>query len=211
MLSLTVEEQPFPAALLTRESAETRFNRLLDLLRVHTDFYRAGVQGHLDADPHEIPQMVIPGAFEGTSYFNGHFRCEPDQAVILEIDRPTAAYWNMALFQMQYEPGEFWARLSSYNLTQVTPEADGSVRFVASWEDPGVPNWLDCSGRIWHLVAFRFFRASAEPASPRLKTVPLSQLREHLAADAPVVSPAERRGLMQRRLESFIRRRFPDF
>lgn len=210
-LALTVEEQSFPAALLTRETSELRFHRLVDLLRVHTDFYREGVQGHLDADPHVIPEMIIPGAFEGTSYFNGHFRCRPDEAVILEIDRPTATYWNMALFQMQYEPGDWWARLSSYNLTQVCPEHDGRVRFIASWADPGVSNWLDCSGRIWHLVCFRFFMSGEKPGSPQLRTVPLADLEKYLERSTPRVSMEQRQAQLRTRLESVIRRRFTDF
>jgi hypothetical protein len=210
-LALTREGQSFPAALLSRETAEVRFNRLVDLLRVHTDYYRAGVQAHLDADPHLIPELVIPGAFEGTRYFNGHFRCRPDQAVILEIEEPDAPYWNMALYQLQWEPGDWWARLSSYNCTQVRAEPDGGIRFVASWTDPGVPNWLDCSGRMLHLVSFRFFRARRPPASPRLSTVPLAQLREHLRPDVPEISAAERQALLERRLRSAIRRRCTDF
>jgi hypothetical protein len=63
-LLLRLEGQRFPARLLDRASSETRFNRLLDLLRVHTDFYRAGVQAHLNADPHEIGELVIPTVSE---------------------------------------------------------------------------------------------------------------------------------------------------
>jgi len=210
-LILTHEGQVFPAALLTQETSETRFKRLVDFLRVHTDFYRAGVQLHLDADPHEFDEVKMPGAFEGTRYFYGHFRCHRDQAVIVEIDKPHCPYWNVALFQLQWEPEDFWARLSSYNLTQVRAEPDGRVRWVASWTDPGVPNWLDCSGRILHLIAFRFFRAEQTPAKPRLKTVPLASLHEHVPADTPKVTAGARYDLLTRRLVSVYRRRCGDF
>lgn len=210
-LVLTVEEQPFPARLLDRETAETRFNRLVDLLRVHTDFYRAGVQAHLDAGPTEVEELVIPGAFEGTNYFPGHFRCREDQAVIIETEDPGSLYWNTALFQLQYEPGDWWARLSSLNSQQVHTDGDGRVRIVCSWLDPGVANWLDASGRTLHLFAYRFFRASRTPARPKLKTVPLAELREHLPADTPQVTPVERRALLERRLLSVYRRHCGDF
>ncbi|TAL03402.1 MAG: DUF1214 domain-containing protein [Rhodospirillaceae bacterium] len=210
-LILTHEGQTFPSALLTKEIAEVRFKRLVDLLRVHTDFYRAGVKGHLDADPHDIDEMKVPGAFEGTSYFNGHFRCRPDQAVIIEIDKPYCQYWNVAINQLQWEPGDYWARLVSYNMAQVHPEPDGRVRWVASWTDPGVPNWFDCSGRLLHLIAFRFFKSSQSPSKPRLETVPFAQLSEHVPADTPRVTPQARQDLMTRRLVSVYRRRFNDF
>jgi hypothetical protein len=210
-LLLAMDGQRFPAELLERTTSETRFNRLIDLLRVHSEFYRAGVQAHLDADPHEIAELVIPGAFEGTNYFPGHFRCDPQQAVIIEIEDPGCLYWNTALFQMQYEPGDWWARAGSYNSTQVHTDADGKVRLIASWQDPGVPNWLDASGRKLHLIAFRFFRAPRVPPKPRLRLVPFDQLHGHLPADTPRVTPAARHELLRRRLISVYERRCGDF
>ncbi len=204
-------DQPFPPKLLDRETAETRFARLVDLLRVHTDFCRAGVQAHLDADPHEIPELVVPGAFEGTNYYPGHFRCGPDEAVIVEIEDPASLYWNTALFNMNYENIDWWARRSSLNSQQAVSDGDGRIRIVASWSDPGVPNWLDASGRNLQLIAFRFFRAARTPARPKLKTVPLADLPAHLPADTPHVTPAERRAEMERRLVSVYRRRMADF
>ncbi len=210
-LILSVDEQPFPARLLDRDSAETRLDRLVNLLRVHTDFYRVGVQAHLDADPGEIDELVIPGAFEGTRYFPGHFRCREDEAVIIETDDPGAYYWNTALFQMQYEPGDWWARLSSLNNGQVQVDEDGKVRIVCSWRDPGVPNWLDASGRVLHLVAYRFFRPQRVPAKPKITTVPLAEVRRHLPPATASVTPEQRQRQLEQRLLSVYRRRCGDF
>src|SRR6185437_14962648 len=134
-----------------------------------------------------------------------------DEAVILEAEDPDARYWNAALFQMQFENLDWWSRASSYNDAQAHADADGKVRFVASWQDPGVPNWLDVSGRVLSLIAFRFWRPGREPTAPRLKTVPLAQARAHLPADTPSVSPKERHALLERRLVSAYRRRMADF
>ncbi len=210
-LILTHEGQSFPSQLLVRETSEERFERLVELVRVHANFYRAGVQGHLDANPDEIEELVIPGAFAGVNYFFGHFHCRPDQAVIVDLDRPQSLYWNVALNQMQWEPGDYWAKLVSYTMRQVQPEPDGRVRWIASWTDPGVPNWLDCSGRVLHLIAFRFFRSDIKQPNPRLKTVPLSDVANYMTAGAPSVTPSERQALMTRRLVSVHRRRFNDF
>ena len=204
------EAQTFPAPVLTQELAETRFHRLVNFLRVHADFARAGVQAHLDADPYEVPELVVPGAFEGVRYFNGHFRCAPDQAVIIEAQDPQSLYWNFELVNLQWEPGDFWTRLSSYNMSQVRTDPDGKVRLVASWKDPGCANWLDCSGRALTLFAFRFFRAQSDPMKPRLRIVPLSELHDHLPA-SPTVTPEERHDLLIRRNRSVYRRRYGDF
>jgi hypothetical protein len=210
-LMLTCENQVFPAPLLDRDSSETRFKRLVDLLRVHADFCEAGVRQHLNSPADRIGRMVVPGAFAGTDYFSGWFRCRPDEAVIIEIDRPDCEYWNVELAQLQWEPGDWWARLVNYNLTQVHYEADGKVRFVGAWRDPGLPNWFDLSGRVLHLIGFRFFEARAEHAEPRVTTVPLAELDRHIAAGTPRISPAERQAQMERRLVSVYRRRFHDF
>lgn len=210
-LMIRVEEQPFPPPLLDRASFETRFDRLVDLLRVHTDFARAGAQAHLAADPQEPAELVFPGAFEGTNYYPGHLRCTPDHAVIMEIEDPGSLYWNNALFNMQYENIDWWARRSSINSHQAVTDSDGKVRIVVSWQDPGVANWLDASGRHLQLFAFRFFRAARTPASPRLKTVPLAELWDHLPGDTARVTADERRAEMERRLVSVYRRRMADF
>ncbi|MEZ5743080.1 MAG: DUF1214 domain-containing protein [Sphingomonadaceae bacterium] len=210
-LMIRVEDQPFPPRLLDRELAETRFDRLADLLRVHTDFYRAGVEAHLRADPHHPEELVIPGAFEGTNYFPGHLRCGPDEAVILEFNDPASLYWNVALFNLNYENIDWWARHSSLNSHQAKPDADGRTRIVVSWQDPGVPNWLDASGRTLNLFAIRFFRSGHTPGSPSLRTVPLADLLSELPADTPRVTSAERRAEMEARLVSVYRRRMADF
>jgi len=210
-LLIRMQSQRFPAKVLDRKTAELRFNRLVDLLRVHTNFYRAGVEMHLRHGPDQIDLVSFPGAFVGTSYFPGHFRCRPDQAVIIEVEDPDSRYWNVALYQMQFENLDWWSRASSYNCTQVHTDADGKARFVCSWADPGVPNWLDVSGRVLNLIAFRFWRAGRDPIGPRLRTVPLATVREHLPADTPAITLQERHALLERRLVSVYRRRMADF
>jgi len=210
-LSIRMETQTFPPQLLDQPTAETRFSRLVDLLRVHTDFYRAGVEAHLKADPTAPGELVVPGAFVGTHYYPGHFRCGPEEAVIMEFDDAGSLYWNNALFNMQYENIDWWARRSSINGHQAQVDADGKIRIVASWRDPGVLNWLDASGRNLNLFAFRFFRPKGTPEGPRLKTVPFASLRDSLHPDTPSVSPEQRLTEMQQRLASVYRRRMADF
>lgn len=210
-LILTCENQAFPPPLLTQETSETRFKRLPDLLRVHADFAAAGIKAHLASPPDRIAKFVVPGAFAGTDYFSGHFRCREDEAVLIEIDKPDCEYWNVELAQLQWEPGDYWARLVSYNLSQVHYEADGKVRFVACWRDPGLPNWFDCSGRVLHLIGFRFFETRNEQAEPRVRTVKLADLAQHVSPDMPRISKAERQAQMEARLISVYRRRFNDF
>jgi hypothetical protein len=90
-------------------------------------------------------------------------------------------------------------------------EKDGSVRFVATWRDPGLPNWFDVSGRVLHLVGFRFFETRKPQSEPSVKTVKLADLERHISPDMPRVSREERQAQMEQRLISVYRRRFNDF
>jgi len=210
-LALTCENQVFPPPLLDQSTSEERIKRLVDLLRVHADFCEAGVRAHLASPPDRIARFVVPGAFAGTDYFSGAFRVRPDEAVLIEIDRPDCEYWNVELAQLQWEPGDYWARLVNYNLAQVHYEADGKVRFIASWRDPGLPNWFDCSGRVLHLIGFRFFECRSGQTEPRVRTVPFAELGQHVSPGMPRISRAERQAQMEARLLSVYRRRFNDF
>ena len=72
-------------------------------------------------------------------------------------------------------------------------------------------NWLDSSGRILNLIAFRFFRPSQTPLKPKIKTVPLQDVRKHLPTETPAISAEERHEQLARRLVSVYRRRMADF
>ena len=193
-LMLTCENQKFPPPLLTQQSSEERLKRLADLLRVHADFCEAGVKAHLASPDERIAKFVVPGAFAGTDYFSGQFRCREDDAVIIEIDKPDCEYWNVELAQLQWEPGDYWARLVNYNLAQVHFESNGSVRFIACWNDPGLPNWFDVSGRNLHLIGFRFFETRTAQAEPRVRTVKLADLSKHISPDMPRITPRRAAG-----------------
>jgi hypothetical protein len=91
------------------------------------------------------------------------------------------------------------------------PDADGRVRIVASWSDPGVPNWLDVSGRVLNLISYRFFRPAHTPMSPTIRTVPLAEVRAHLPGGTATVTPTERHETLRQRLLSAYRRRMADF
>jgi len=51
-----------------------------------------------------------------------------------------------------------------------------------------VPNWFDCSGRLLHLIGFRFFRSKAPVTPPRLRTIALSDLKKYIPKGTPKVA-----------------------
>lgn len=142
-------------------------------------------------------------------YWQGMFRLEPGQALILETTLPAhQRYWNVQLNDELWNAIEFVYRQSSLNGHQARLDADGRFRAVISLEDPGVPNWLDPVGTTYGMLIGRWYAADSLPL-PTLTPVPFAELRRHLPADTPVVTPAQRaEQLRARRLGAQLRRRW---
>jgi hypothetical protein len=71
-----------------------------------------------------------------------------------------------------------------------------------------VHNWLDTGGFTEGTIFGRWLQCSSAPV-PALTKVKLAEVREHLPADTPVVSPEERLELLRRRrIGAQLRRRW---
>ena len=79
------------------------------------------------------------------------------------------------------------------------------MRAVVCHQDPGTPNWIDTEGRPVGMCIYRWIGASDAPAAEGA-VVPLAELRGHLPADHPTVTPDERRSVMAARRRGVHRR-----
>ena len=66
---------------------------------------------------------------------------------------------------------------------------------------------MRATSSIWNtgLMLMRWFRADSE-LTVRTKKVPLTELRAHLPADTPVVTPGQRKDELRRRHQGTLRR-----
>lgn len=149
------------------------------------------------------------GGVEGQHYYQGLFKLEPEQVLLLETDLPARVrYWNIQLSDMMWNSVDWMNRQSSLNGGQARIDADGKCRAVIAVDDPGVPNWLDTGGNSEGAIMLRWTEASSGP-TPTLRLVNMADLRSHLPPDTPVVSPEERDGqLRARRRGVQLRRRW---
>lgn len=132
------------------------------------------------------------GGVQGQHYYQGLFRLEPGQVLLLETALPeTVRYWNVQLSDMLWNSVDWMNRQSSLNGGQARIDADGKFRAVIALDDPGVPNWLDTGGNREGAIMLRWTEASSGPA-PTLTVLEASELRSRLPADTPLVTPAER-------------------
>jgi hypothetical protein len=130
----------------------------------------------------------------------------PERAIIIESDIPNVRYWSLQLSDFFYQTTDYRFHQSSINNKQAVIDADGKVRIVLSARDPGVPNWVDTSGSLRGFAQWRWYLSDRFPV-PTTTLTSVVEVREHLPAETPVISPEKRNEqLTQRRRQ--IGRRF---
>jgi hypothetical protein len=132
------------------------------------------------------------GGLPRQAYYDGIHQIDDTEALIVEMELPRQCrYWQLLVADDRFATVDWVNRQSSLNDVQARIDTDGKFRAVISRFDPGVPNWLDKADFPWGIVQMRINLASDYP-DPTVKKVPLAEVRRHLPADTPVVSPAER-------------------
>lgn len=138
------------------------------------------------------------GGLRGLAYGLGNFHCRPDEAVILEVTPPVCHYWSFQLASVYWESLDWWRRKTSINGHEAALDPDGVFRAVIAHDDPGVPNWLDAGGHEVGLLNGRYLLSESLP-EPRMRAVPLGEVRRHLPESTPRVTPEERSEALRRR------------
>jgi hypothetical protein len=149
------------------------------------------------------------GGVAGQHYYQGIFRLEPGEAMILDTAVPDPVrYWNVQLNDPLWNTIDWINHQSSLNAHQAVLDGDGRFRAVIALDDPGVPNWLDPAGRREGSLMLRWTGARSGP-EPSLKIVPAVDIRAYLPADTAHVTPQQRdTTIRQRRRGGQWRRRW---
>ena len=132
------------------------------------------------------------GGLAKQAYYDGIHEIDDDEALIVEFPVPSQChYWQILVADDRFSTVDWVNRQSSLNDVQARVDPDGVFRAVISKQDPGVHNWLDKADFPWGIIQARFYRANEYPAATVTK-VPVSAVSEHLPADTPVLTAAER-------------------
>ena len=199
----------YPPPQLTLDDIEQRMTDASRWLDETTTAVYQVIQQYLSGDPEKLEVVAIPFGFAKLEYLRGHYRCQPDEAVILEVKPPEAKYWNFQLGNLQWEALDYHQSCTAVNGHQAVLDEDGILRVVISHRDPGVPNWFDTSGRTLGLISGRYFDSETAP-EPTLTKVPFASLSKHLPANTPTVSVEQRQQQMRARQLSSVRRHCGD-
>jgi hypothetical protein len=191
----------YPAPALTTDRLAARLDELIGWLRTGAPSWANMSRLILAAEPNRVhltPPLQGNAGLRGQAYGLGHFRCAPDEALLVEFAPPRCRMWSVQLSGWYWESFEFAARQTSLNGSQAALDADGVFRGVVAHTDPGVHNWIDTEGHDRGTIGIRFLFPDEVP-QPTLRTVPLASLQRELPAETRRVSPAERRRQIERR------------
>jgi hypothetical protein len=147
------------------------------------------------------------GGLPAQAYYDGIHEIDDHEALIIETAIPEKVrYWQALVADDRFATLDWVNRQSSLNDVQARIDSDGKFRAVICRLDPGVPNWLDKGDYPWGVIQMRWNHANEYP-DPTIKKVPFAEVREHLPADTPVVTPEERKEQLRIRREGAQLRR----
>ncbi len=109
-------------------------------------------------------------------WHQAYFELAEDEALVVEVMPPECEYWMIALHNHWMETLDYVHHQSTLNCHSAQLEPDGSVRFVVSHRDPGVPNWLDTAGHTRGTVGVRWVGPDVVDVLPATRVVPLDSL-----------------------------------
>jgi hypothetical protein len=132
------------------------------------------------------PPRPTPGGLASQFSSAGHYDLGDDQAMIVTVPAAgpeTAPYQGIQLGSPWYISLDYINHQTSLNTEQARIDPDGRMRFVISERDPGVANWLECTGHRRGYVQIRWQRLSCDlgPADgPQVEVVPAADLARRL-------------------------------
>lgn len=161
---------------------------------------------YLSIGPNRLSALYDPGALGGVHgrwMAHGSFDLADDEAMVVRLGPGSGDYAGIQLGDLWFSSLEYANRQTSLSWDQSVPAADGTCWYVISAVDPGVPNWLDTTGRRRGFVLVRYDGTGGAPfddaQQPTAKVVPLALLDDVLPAGTPRVGPDDRRAALAAR------------
>lgn len=203
VLSIECLDSVAPKPCLTSEQIIERIREMAKFPARKTKLYYAMQNGVKERVGFNVFEPVrYAGALAKQVYWPACFQFDPDEALIIETELPKKRpYWNIQLNDPYFNALEYVYRLSSTNGHYAHISADGKFRAVIALDDPGVPNWLDPAGYTEGGIYGRWYDCDSAP-TPTIRRVKLTELRRHLPADTPVVTPEARAEELRRRVRA---------
>ena len=124
-------------------------------------------------------KVDVPRGLQLSQFGFCFYDLAPDEALVVDCDVPDARYWSFQLYGMHFFRAFDLERVTSLNHRQAEVGPDGRLQLVVAHRDPGVPNWLDTTGRQVALLNYRHFWGSPLP-TPQTRVVHCDQIADAL-------------------------------
>ncbi len=108
-----------------------------------------------------------------------YWQLPPDEVLVVRVMPTECVYWNVEFGNVWWETMDYRYRLSNTNQHYAKLEDDGELIVVIAHEDPGVPNWLDCSGYTAGYITYRWMISDKDPI-PKAEQMKFKDLFDYL-------------------------------
>ena len=93
----------------------------------------------------------------------------------LAAEPPADKFWNLTSATYWHESQNYLTQPVSLTLDEVTKRPDGTVRFILTDKDPGLPNWIRTFQHNCGFLIMRMVRVEANPV-PTITRVKFADL-----------------------------------
>jgi len=149
------------------------------------------------------------GGYRLASFIDCVYSLADDEALLFGVKKPNDAahYFGVQLGSVYMQTTDYVYHQSSLNGHQLRLDPDGFARFIISKQDPGVPNWLDVVDRPFGFIQVRYYMQldSSLIELPTVRIVKISEVRKHLPADTPRITPEQRAASLKSRSRGILR------
>ena len=172
-----------PPAVTERLSAK-RFHTAGRILVSRIKTFLAFPEWHyLDLPVNTLTEpRSTPGGLTTQFSSVGHYDLADDQAMVITVPAPAkdvAPYFGFQLGSLWYVSLDYINHQTSLTADQAHVDPDGMIRYVVSERDPGLANWIECTGHRRGFLQFRWQRLSralSPEEGPRAEVVPFDEL-----------------------------------
>ena len=199
-----------PKALLSLDNISTRLNASGDMFVSMVPLFQDMVHSFKEHGANTMPatNWNTVGGVPGGQPINGIWQLAPEEALIITVTPPPECpYWDIQVGNVWYETFDYRHFICGLTHQSAFINADGSVNFIISEQNPGTVNWLQAAGHQEGHVAIRWQLIEGAPPQPEFKLVKLDQLAAALTHLPTVTADQRKQQLLQQRRE--VEKRYP--
>jgi hypothetical protein len=139
------------------------------------------------------PPQSTPGGLASQRSSIGHYELADDEAMIVTVPEcAECSYQAIQIGSDWYASTDYETHQTSLTKAQAVTDPDGRMRFVISEGNPGVANWLECTGHSTGAMMLRWQRLerdlTQDADGPVVEVVKLADVPEKLPYFTPITT-----------------------